>query len=46
MLKATHSVYKGGTRTLWGKLKFSSGSFSETLDLVPIAGYWGKGKRN
>lgn len=45
MLKSGHSKYQEVSRRFWVKLKISSNGLMDTLDLVPIAGYYGKGKR-
>ena len=41
------SLYNGNSRMQWIKVKRSSlkSELADTLDLVPIAGFWGKGKR-
>ena len=45
MLKASSSIYKPLTRIFWGKVKYANELGLETLDLVPIGAYWGKGRR-
>ncbi len=42
------SFYNSGSRSQWAKLKRTilNEGMADTLDLVPIAGYWGKGKRS
>ena len=45
MLKCSSSQYLNDSRKYWAKLKITSNGFMDTLDLVPIGGYFGKGKR-